>query len=757
MYETCRSLPRAALLAAATVASACGDPLDAPCPDVTPRSHTVHSLANACVALTTGRAGRERYVTKARDGATFVLGGSHSGAARFTARASDLGTYLLRDAEGAYLVDAEGTLGRATTLLSDVLLNDDAYVSPAEWEVTVSEADASRFRLRNRATGAYLGDGVVTDDPARAADVGVTDSCGCAPFPELTVDATGTITRTRFEDGTLFGIVDAHSHLFTNFGFGGGGVFHGAPFHRLGVEHALASCETTHGFEGRRDLVGYFYGGVGFDITLGATALILGEVQEFNHFTDGYPTFTFWPNARESYTHQTQYYKWVERAYLGGLRLLVQHATSNEVLCQLAQGAGSQTPRYGCNDMIAVERTIDEVRALERYIDAQSGGPGLGWFRVVTTPAEARAVIDQGKLAVVLGIETSNLFDCYLTPRPGFPACTEAAVLERLEYFHARGIRALFPVHKFDNGFSAGDGNRGFIEVGNLVNARHYSNFTTEGCDPSSPAVFDHGAVEFGGLNAPREVYDTPGTLDVDGFDESPAATFVRYLDQLEEPPLEGEHCQNAGLTPLGEMLLREMMLRGMIIEIDHLPQRAYARALEMLVEADYPPTATHGSTGNGTVYALGGVSVMGLPRCGSTSDPDAPGDSVRARFDAIAAEGGYRAQGFSFDFNGFAGAPRPRFGEDARCGDVQTNPITYPFSSYAGDVELTAPRLGDRAVDFNEEGMIHIGLLPELIEDARRLGISDEDLEPLFRSAEGYIRMWERAELRAAALRDAL
>lgn len=27
-------------------------------------------------------------------------------------------------------------------------------------------------------------------------------------------------------------------------------------------------------------------------------------------------------------------------------------------------------------------------------------------------------------------------------------------------------------------------------------------------------------------------------------------------------------------------------------------------------------------------------------------------------------------------------------------------------------------------------------------------------DLEPLFRSAEGYVRMWERAEARAAALR---
>ena len=54
-----------------------------------------------------------------------------------------------------------------------------------------------------------------------------------------TLDATGSVTRSTFDDGDLYGFVDAHSHLLTNFGFGGGGIFHGAPFHRLGVEAAL--------------------------------------------------------------------------------------------------------------------------------------------------------------------------------------------------------------------------------------------------------------------------------------------------------------------------------------------------------------------------------------------------------------------------------------------------------------------------------------------------------------------------------------
>ena len=72
---------------------------------------------------------------------------------------------------------------------------------------------------------------------------------------------------------------------------------------------------------------------------------------------------------------------------------------------------------------------------------------------------------------------------------------------------------------------------------------------------------------------------------------------------------------------------------------------------------------------------------------------------------------------------------------------------------SVAGDVTFTEPRVGNRVIDFNTEGFAHIGMLPELLEDARRTGATEEDLEPLFRSAEGYIRMWEAAEARAAEL----
>jgi hypothetical protein len=67
--------------------------------------------------------------------------------------------------------------------------------------------------------------------------------------------------------------------------------------------------------------------------------------------------------------------------------------------------------------------------------------------------------------------------------------------------------------------------------------------------------------------------------------------------------------------------------------------------------------------------------------------------------------------------------------------------------------VTFTSPVIGERALNFNEEGFVHLGLVPELIEDMRGGGQHDEEIEALFRSAEGYLRMWERAEERARAL----
>ena len=716
-----------------------------------PPALSAATLGPTCARLSSGDA----WLQADESGAYAFRAGDADAAPAVLLQPSDLGMVLLYDA-GRYIVGESGAATTADALRSDITEGEDAHVSAGEWRL-FEEPGTGTHRLQSRRHDTWLAaDGRLVADPAAAAPITLVAATGCAAFPELSLDATGTVTRTTFDDGTLFGVAESHAHLHSNFSFGGGGLFHGGAYHRYGVEHALPDCDAVHGEEGRRDLFGFTYDHGDGDVDLvGLIAeLNAGELSEFNHATEGYPTFTEWPDSRQRATHQTQYHRWLERAWLGGLRVFVQHATSDETICKLTVGQGFQTSRYDCSDMTAVDRIIDETWQMQDYIDALHGGEGEGWFRVVRTPAEARAVVAEGKLAVILGIETSNLFRCYLTPGPGDPVCDEGYVDAQLDAYYERGVRALFPAHKYGNQFTPGDGSGGFIEAGAFVNSGHWTN-KTEDCPSEAldlPRMFDGGGVSLGGLNEPREAHLSPAPNDMSGFEDDPVGTFLPYAARLLEPALEGEYCQNASLTPIGVHLLEGMMQRGMIIEVDHLPQWAYVDAYAMLQDNDYPAAGTHGRHWAGQIYALGGVASSGLGRC---HDPETPGGSlqgVRDRTALIASKGGYPGLVFSFDYNGFAGGPRPRFGEDG-CGDDQVDPVTYPFDSFGGDVTFTAPMAGDRAIDFNTEGMVHIGLLPELLEDARKDAISDAELEPIYRGAEAYIRMWEKAESRAAVL----
>jgi hypothetical protein len=57
------------------------------------------------------------------------------------------------------------------------------------------------------------------------------------------------------------------------------------------------------------------------------------------------------------------------------------------------------------------------------------------------------------------------------------------------------------------------------------------------------------------------------------------------------------------------------------------------------------------------------------------------------------------------------------------------------------------------RDYDINIDGMAHYGLLPDFLQDVRNVGLSAQDLAPLFRSASDYIDMWEICKQKATEL----
>ena len=124
--------------------------------------------------------------------------------------------------------------------------------------------------------------------------------------------------------------------------------------------------------------------------------------------------------------------------------------------------------------MAAVKLQFAKARELEQWLTERcaAGGsqrPARRTWRPANTaagsrsssPSDARAAIAKGQLAVVLGIEEASLFGCKVG------TCTPQTVQAALEEYQALGVRHIFPVHNFDNGFGAAATWMDRIEVAN--------------------------------------------------------------------------------------------------------------------------------------------------------------------------------------------------------------------------------------------------------------------------------------------------
>ncbi|MEO8602723.1 MAG: hypothetical protein ABI629_09110, partial [bacterium] len=287
----------------------------------------------------------------------------------------------------------------------------------------------------------------------------------------------------------------------------------------------------------------------------------------------GWPLFNGWPNYSTT-THQQTYYKWLERAWQGGLRLIVNHAVSNEALCKGSKHVRSVGLYSGCEDsMASIDAQIAATYDLQAFIDSQAGGPGKGWFRIVTTPDEAGAVIEQGKLAVVIGIEVDNLFNCKLGE------CTPAYVQQEVDKYYAMGVRHIFPVHNFENAFGAPSTWQDILNPGNKVSEGQW--LTAEECS-------DEGYT----FKLKKPFSDKPGIIQ-------PLLDFWAF-GHLFEPPGEPDGgferaypqtatCNSHGLSNLGSVLVESLMAKGITIDIDHLSNKGIDELVE-IAEARTPP-----------------------------------------------------------------------------------------------------------------------------------------------------------------------
>ncbi|MEA2124211.1 MAG: hypothetical protein QOI80_993 [Solirubrobacteraceae bacterium] len=462
-------------------------------------------------------------------------------------------------------VDVGGTTyffkptGPGTFMLADGerVLGADSPGPAAEW--TVRPLRGGRYRIASAATRRTLYRGRLRRVRR------------CRHYPEATLGARGRPFRR------LWGFADSHLHITANLR-AGGSVISGAPFDRFGVTVALGGDDRVHGPDGAADVTGN----------------LLRGTPAGTHDTHGWPTFAGWPTW-DTYTHQQIYYRWLQRAWLGGLRLVVAQTVEDEPLCRLEPDR-----THDCDETATAALEVAQLRELQRYVDAQRGGRGRGWFRLVYGPRQARHVIARGKLAVLIGLESSDVFGC--SERLQVPNCDRAQIDRGIAQLKRLGVRSVFLAHWVDNALGGA------------------------AIEPGAKGTF------IGAMQVAQDGY--------------PFATGPCPF------PEQGERCNTRGLTELGAYAVQRLMDAHMLIEVDHLSEVGRERVLALAEGRRYPLVSSHTGTG-GTwtreelrrLFALGGYASAVL-------------DDAARLPDAILAFG--HPVGLGTDTGGFAALPGP-------------------------------------------------------------------------------------------------
>ncbi|MFD7075436.1 discoidin domain-containing protein [Nocardioides sp. NPDC059952] len=500
------------------------------------------------------------------------------------------------------------------------------------------------------------------------------------PAADSEINVTGEPFRGTAPNGDVRGFADIHNHLMTNEGFGGRMIC-GKPFDEAGIEEALKDCPEHY--------------------PDGAGALFenLTSDPDWRHDPVGWPTFKEWPR-HNSLSHQQNYYAWLERAWRAGQRVLVTDLTSNGLICSIL-------PRdRGCDEMESIRLQAEKTYDMQDYIDKVYGGEGKGFFRIVTTPEQARTVIESGRLAVVLGVETSEPFGCKQVL--DVAQCSKADIDRGLDELHGLGVSSMFLCHKFDNALCGVRFDPGTL--GTIINVGQFLSTGTFWQTQQCPGPEHDNPIN--GASVPMIEEKLPAGVEVPSYPD-------------------GAQCNVRGLTRLGEYALKGMMRRNMMVELDHMSTKATGRTLEILESVDYPGAlSSHSWMDLGwseRVYRLGGfIGSYDSASKGFVAETDRS-RPLREKYDV--------GLGFGSDMNGVGGWPAPR-GEDA------PDKVVYPYRTVDGGSLVDRQVTGERVWDFNVDGGAHYGLIPDWIEDIRRVG-GEKTVKEMFRGAQSYLDTW--------------
>ncbi|WP_445364216.1 membrane dipeptidase [Microbulbifer sp. ANSA003] len=530
------------------------------------------------------------------------------------------------------------------------------------------------------------------------------------------------------------------------------------------------------------------------------------DVVPWDRHSTGYPDFTTtswsdnpgnaWPRVWED-AHVKMHNHWLRRANIGGLRLMIAFANNHGLnwngrdadetrLPDIAKGPAymgeletdlngdGEKNKWDIDDWGALLGQTEEMHKLAQEHE---------WIELVSDAKEARAAVEAGKLAMVWGSEIDQAFNCKESWSTAWGAasakvCDQRDIDKAAMVHEMLRIRAVFPVHVKANGLGHPAFNSPLVFQGPTWSEGY------EACrDYQGMAAFnedtnpDMGVCSSGGLSdlgrhAILKSWSLGHMIDVGHMGKYTFNSTLALADTYNVPVVHGHSGVFATAADsrryegnTGKYQFKKIAsVGGMVGAIEFQGDQSLTTNY---VHASIPDTVGGSASSWSQAYEyINDLEGFGVKQ-----------DSITKEY--------YGTVAIGTDFNGgiahAIGRKQHyyfRFPFDQQiawwgsAGTKVTKYVEYPFdlpeqlmgaycNSQGSECDLSINQLQPglklskasmslldlTGVDYNDRGLATVGQLPDFIEDLRVQGMPLAKLESFYRSAMGYVNMWDRAE----------
>jgi microsomal dipeptidase-like Zn-dependent dipeptidase len=299
------------------------------------------------------------------------------------------------------------------------------------------------------------------------------------------------------------------------------------------------------------------------------TALL--KVKLDGHDSHGGPSFNSFPSFQAG-LHYQMHITQIHRAWEGGLRLMVAIAVNNKGV-EFLMSKPSITSLTPDRDVLGAQ-----VCGITQLANANND-----WMEIAYSPEDARRIIEQNKLAIVLGIEMDQLGQL-LDNRDPRQQDVSTAFDREIDYLWNIGIRQVTPIHAIDNLLG---GAAVFEPVYNWLNDfvhRGKEIVSEEELQYFPPRFFEvrEGGCDKGPLSGQFGecvTYRLDATQSRPALVKSPKTLghLAPFFSDINVPAYYGvAGMMNVrGLSAEGKDYIRRLMQKGMIVGIEHMSQQS--------------------------------------------------------------------------------------------------------------------------------------------------------------------------------------